>query len=138
MRIGDLIVVGRIDRIDGNDGCGVTITDYKTGKPRSQQDADESLQLSIYALAAREKWNYRAERLVFHNLDGNTTVVTCRSDSDLEAAKLRVQHVAEQIAAGNFRANPGYHCGFCPYRNLCPATEKQVYTRNSFTPADRN
>jgi DNA helicase-2/ATP-dependent DNA helicase PcrA len=138
VRIGDLMVVGRIDRIDGNHGRGVTITDYKTGKPQSQEDADKSLQLSIYALAAREKWNYRAERLIFHNLDGNTTVITCRSDSDLAAAKLRVQQVAEQIEAGHFHANPGYHCGFCPYRNLCPATEKQVYTRNSFMPADRN
>jgi DNA helicase II / ATP-dependent DNA helicase PcrA len=137
-RIGDLVVIGRIDRIDGNDGSGITITDYKTGRPQSQEDADESLQLSIYALAAREKWGYRAERMVFHNLDGNTTVITGRSDLDLEAAKLRIQHVAEQITGGNFRANPGYHCSFCPYRNLCPATEKQVYTRNSFTPADRN
>jgi DNA helicase II / ATP-dependent DNA helicase PcrA len=137
-RIGDLVVIGRIDRIDGNDGSGITITDYKTGRPQSQEDADESLQLSIYALAAREKWGYRAERMVFHNLDGNTTVITGRSDLDLEAAKLRIQHVAEQITGGNFRANPGYHCSFCPYRNLCPATEKQVYTRNSLTPADRN
>jgi DNA helicase II / ATP-dependent DNA helicase PcrA len=136
IRIGELMVLGRIDRIDGDNGSGVTITDYKTGKPRSQEDADESLQLSIYALAAREKWGYRAERLVFHNLDGNTSVISGRSDLDLEAAKLRVQHVAEQIAAGNFNAKPGYHCGFCPYRNLCPATEKQAYTRNSFKPAD--
>jgi DNA helicase II / ATP-dependent DNA helicase PcrA len=138
MRMGELMVVGRIDRIDGDNGSGVTITDYKTGKPQSQEDADASLQLSIYALAARAKWGYRAGRLVFHNLDGNTSVISGRSDLDLEAAKLRVQHVAEQIAAGNFEAKPGYHCGFCPYRNLCPATEKQVYTRISFKPADQN
>ena len=30
------------------------ITDYKTGRPKSQEDADKSLQLSVYALAARE------------------------------------------------------------------------------------
>jgi DNA helicase II / ATP-dependent DNA helicase PcrA len=138
IRMGELMVVGRIDRIDRNHGSGVTITDYKTGKPQSQEDADESLQLSIYALAAREKWGYRAERLVFHNLDGNTSVISGRSDLDLEAAKLRVQQVAEQIAAGNFAAKPGYHCGFCPYRNLCPATEKQVYTRISCPPIHQN
>ena len=43
----------------------VVITDYKTGKPQSQEDADESLQLSIYAIAAQEKWGYRADHLVF-------------------------------------------------------------------------
>ena len=31
------------------------IVDYKTGKPKTQEDADDSLQLSIYALAARDK-----------------------------------------------------------------------------------
>ena len=43
--------------------------DYKTGKPRAQEDADDSVQLSIYAIAAQEKWGYRAERLVFYNLE---------------------------------------------------------------------
>ena len=33
----------------------VAIVDYKTGKPKSQEDADKSLQLSLYALAARER-----------------------------------------------------------------------------------
>jgi CRISPR/Cas system-associated exonuclease Cas4 (RecB family) len=44
----------------------------------------------------------------------------------LEAAKLRVQKAADAIAEGMFAAKPGYHCAFCPYRNLCPATEKIV------------
>ena len=71
-KIGPTKLSGRVDRIDRAAGDGVVITDYKTGRPKSQEDADESLQLSIYALAAREKWGYRAERLVFHNLEGNT------------------------------------------------------------------
>src|SRR5205823_2551922 len=33
----------------------VELIDYKTGRPRSQKDADKSLQLSIYALAARRQ-----------------------------------------------------------------------------------
>jgi hypothetical protein len=37
-----------------------------------------------------------------------------------------VQKVAENIAAGQFTAKPGYQCVFCPYRNLCPATEKVI------------
>ncbi len=80
VRFGKTAVVGRIDRIDRTGDGGVTITDYKTGKPQSQEDADESLQLSIYALAAREKWGYRAERLVFYNLEENAAVITTRSE----------------------------------------------------------
>jgi ATP-dependent DNA helicase UvrD/PcrA len=125
--IGASTVVGRIDRMDRAQHGRVTITDYKTGKPRSQEDADKSLQLSIYALAAREKWGYEADALVFYNLEGNAPVVTRRSGLQLQEAKLKVEEVAGQIEAGKFQAKPDFHCRFCPYRNLCPATEKRLY-----------
>jgi len=127
VRMGNATVVGRIDRIDQIGGGHVVITDYKTGKPQSQEDADESLQLSIYALAARERWGYHADHLVFYNLEENSSAITRRSELQLEEAKLKVEDVAENIAAGRFDPNPGFHCSFCPYRNLCPATEKRFY-----------
>ena len=138
VRFGKTAVVGRIDRIDRIGDGGVTITDYKTGKPQSQEDADESLQLSIYALAAREKWEYRAERLVFYNLEENAAVITTRSELQLREAKLKVENVAENVAAGNFEPKPGFYCSFCSYRNLCPATEKRVYAPTQRKKATHN
>jgi DNA helicase-2/ATP-dependent DNA helicase PcrA len=126
LQVGSAKLTGRVDRIDRTGAETVAIVDYKTGKPRSQEDADESLQLSLYALAAREAFGKRADRLIFHNLENNTAVCTTRNDGELEGAKLRVGKVAEGIARGEFPANPKYHCAFCPYRNLCPATEKVV------------
>jgi RecB family exonuclease len=127
LRMGSATVAGRIDRIDRIVGNRVAIVDYKTGKPRSQEDADSSLQLSIYAVAAEQTWGYKAERLIFYNLEDNTTVSTSRSEQDLLAAKAKVEEVAQKIAAGEFGANEGFHCGFCSYRNLCPAKEKKLY-----------
>ncbi len=126
LQVGSAKLAGRVDRIDRTGPDTVAIVDYKTGKPKSQEDADESLQLSLYALAARETWGKHADRLIFHNLENNTPVCTTRTDAELEAAKLHVQEVAEGIARGEFAAKPGYHCAYCPYRNLCPATEKVV------------
>jgi DNA helicase II / ATP-dependent DNA helicase PcrA len=124
--VGSAKLSGRVDRMDRTGPDTVAIVDYKTGKPKSQEDADESLQLSLYAIAAQEKLGKRADRLIFHNLEDNTAICTTRTDGELEVAKLRVQKVAGQIARKEFPPNPKYHCAFCPYRNLCPATEKVV------------
>ena len=126
VKVGPTKLVGRIDRIDRVSGDAVVITDYKTGRPRSQEDADDSLQLGIYALAARETWGYRAERLVFHNLEGNSTVSTSRSDLKIQEAKLKIEDIAGKIATGKFEAKPGFHCAWCAYRVLCPKTEKRI------------
>jgi RecB family exonuclease len=127
VRVGEAKVAGRIDRIDDLGDGRVAIVDYKTGKPRAQEDADESLQLSIYAIAAREKWGYEADRLVFYNLEENSAVATVRDKFQLDQAKAKVQDVADRIEAGQFNPKTGYHCRLCPYRNLCPATEKPLY-----------
>jgi ATP-dependent exoDNAse (exonuclease V) beta subunit len=117
-------VTGRIDRVDRAADGSVIIVDYKTGKARTQDDADESLQLSIYAIAAEQKWGYRVGGLAFHNLDGNVPVISRRSEFELEQAKERVVEVAKGIAAGNFQAKPDFRCNFCGFRGLCPAKEK--------------
>jgi DNA helicase-2/ATP-dependent DNA helicase PcrA len=126
VKVGATTIAGRIDRVDKLPDGRVVITDYKTGKPLSQEDADQSLQLSIYALAAQAKWGYSADHLAFYNLSENTSVLTHRSETQLQAAKARVEDVARNIAEGKFDAKPSFSCRFCAYRVLCPATEKRL------------
>ena len=128
IKIGDATVVGRIDRIDNVAAGQIAITDYKTGKAQTQDDADDSLQLSVYALAAAEKWHYRTDHLAFHNLEDNSRAVTHRSETQLEEARLKIEDLAARIVAGQFDPKPGFHCRFCAYHTLCPATEKKLFS----------
>jgi len=128
IRMGETTIVGRIDRMDKMGSGKIAITDYKTGKPQSQEDADESLQLSIYALAANTKWGYNVDRLIFHNLEDNSCVITSRNHVQLQEAKLKVEEVASRIAAGDFEPTPGFYCRLCAYHTLCPATEKRLFS----------
>lgn len=128
-------VHGRIDRLDRLDGNKVRIVDYKTGRPRDQEDADESLQLSLYALAAREAWGLDAASLVFYNLETNAPVEAFRGTAQLMETAEKVREVSERISAGNFDPKPEYHCTWCPYRALCPAKEQRLYSIGSPTSA---
>jgi DNA helicase II / ATP-dependent DNA helicase PcrA len=120
--IGGTMVKGRMDRLEKVDGHRVSIVDYKTGKPKTQDDADDSLQLSIYALAA-ESMGFVADSLVIVNLVNCSAIESRRSERQLAAERARVSDAADNIAAGAFEPKPGSHCRFCSYRSLCPATE---------------
>ncbi len=120
--IGGTMVKGRMDRLERIDGDRVSIVDYKTGRPKTQEDADKSLQLSIYGLAARSM-GFVADSLVIVNLSNCSAVESRRSKQQLTAEESRVSKAAANIAAGNFEPKPDRHCRFCSYRSLCPATE---------------
>src|SRR5258708_38515288 len=109
LQVGSAKLAGRVDRVDRTGPDTVAIVDYKTGKPQSQEDADESLQLSLYALAAREAWGKRADRLVFHNLENNMPVCTTRNDVEVEEAKLRGQKAAGGSGGGRVCAKTGWY-----------------------------
>ncbi len=127
LELGDVVLEGRVDQIDPLGPPGdpaVELIDYKTGRPRSQKDADRSLQLSIYALAAREQLKLKPARLTFYNLTNNQPVSTARTARELDQAVEEIREVAEQIRRMLFQPAPGFACRWCDYVPVCPAHEE--------------
>jgi len=104
LQIGSATVVGRIDRIDRLSHDRVVIVDYKTGRPRTQEDADESLQLSIYACAARESFGYESERLAFYNLetDARLALGELQLKSNSGAGRLTLTELLRDVQGRGF------------------------------------
>ena len=106
------------------EGSEVELIDFKTGRPKSQKDADTSLQLSVYALAAERALRVRAARLTFYNLTNNQSVSTIRTQGDLDSVAKEIRQVAGAVREGHFEPSPGYACRRCEYAAICPAQEE--------------
>ncbi len=119
---GDVLLTGRMDQVNRVEG-GVEIVDYKTGRPRDEKSVRKNLQLSVYAMAARDMFDQPPARLTFYNLTTNSPVSSARSEKDLEKARAQIAEAADNIRAGEFPARPGFHCRFCDYKPICPAHE---------------
>ncbi len=122
----NVIINGRIDQINSLGRNDVEIVDYKTGKSRKDADARRDLQLSIYAIAAKEILELNPVRLVFHYLQNNQTQVTTRNAKQLDEAQKLIQEAAADIRAGSFTPKPGYACRSCAYQPICPAHEEAL------------
>lgn len=125
-KLGGREIVGRIDRIDRLEDGAVRVVDYKTGTPKDRKFAEESLQLSIYAMAVAQM-NLTPRELVLVNVQDTSQAETCRTAKQLNDAQQEIQEAAEGIARGEFDPTPGQHCRWCDFRRLCPATEQRVF-----------
>ena len=122
----NVILTGRMDQVNSLGRKDVEIVDYKTGKPRKEADARKDLQLSIYALAAKEIFEWDPVRLVFHYLQNNQRQETARDAKQIADAEDTVQETAANIRAGSFPVKRGFVCRGCAYKPICPAYEEAL------------
>ncbi len=117
----DIVITGRFDRVERTDE-GLRIIDFKTTNPRAQQDVENDLQLSIYALAAAEIWKEPVSELILLCMteDGVTEQKTARSPSQLKDAATMIRLLAERIQTGDYAPTPSVNvCRNCPFRGIC-------------------
>jgi DNA helicase-2/ATP-dependent DNA helicase PcrA len=122
-----LKVGGKIDRVDVLPDGTIEIIDYKTGATiPTQNQVDNDLQLSFYALAATSiphaPFGKSPEKikLSLYFLDTQEKLSTTRSAADLEKAKAEIYRVKEEIEKSDFACSGHIFCqGKCEYSLFC-------------------
>jgi RecB family exonuclease len=120
--------VGRADRIEARDG-GLAVVDYKTSKTAARvDDAEGSLQLGFYVLAARNdptlaEAGHADQAEMWFPLARLKSGATIRpfDIEQLPEVEGRMEAVADGIGGELWPPRPNERCPKCPVRSICPA-----------------
>lgn len=115
----DLKLLGRIDRVD-EEGDGLHVIDYKTGKPETE--AFDPLQLTVYALIIQA--HLKKPVVKASNLYLQTNLWrTIEPDEEMcAAARERIAEEVEGIRRDTeFLPTPNPLCRHCDFIEICPA-----------------
>ena len=130
MEVGDHLVRGRIDRVDPGPDGGIVLLDYKTARyPASEEEAERSLQLAIYYLAALRDPELAAlghpveMQLVYpaRIQHGRFTRVSQHPGPDHDSqVERRLLALLDGAAAESFDPDPHADCRMCAFKPICP------------------
>lgn len=139
--IGDVVLSGRIDRLDQRKIDGkreLVVVDYKTGSSApTSQEAKSSLALAFYAVAAWRQYAQECVQVELHHLPTGTRAVARHTNESLARHRDRILSIVDEIVEARkarpddetvFTPSPSRLCAYCDFQALCPEGE-------AFTPA---
>jgi len=122
IKIGDITIKGRIDRIDKINNA-YKIVDYKTGNPKKdgKLNWDDKKQLILYAIAAEKCFDppLHVTELEYHYLENNSTVSFEPKDKLKERLIEEIKSSVEAIKSSDFKPTPGFGCNYCDFKDIC-------------------
>jgi RecB family exonuclease len=139
---GPFAVLGYIDRVNRLDDETVEIVDYKTNRiPFTREEVDQSLQMSLYHVAARRLFPWaRNVKLTFHLLRHSIRMSTERSPEQIVAALGYASTLGRMTEeATEFPPRLGPNCAYCDHKGRCPAYAEALasgHVEMSADPAD--
>jgi DNA helicase II / ATP-dependent DNA helicase PcrA len=130
---GGALITGAIDIIRQDDPPRVTLIDFKSGDPKSdnRQKLDEQemkLQVAIYAVGAKKELEYQPERGLVRYLDAEADKGELNvplDEASIRAATALVSETARKIRDRTFKAGPYQNkestprCPDCDFLGLC-------------------
>ena len=132
MRTPDLVVTGRVDRLDDRDG-ELVVVDYKTSRAApTPDDARTSLPLGLYAAAVAGMFRRPCTRVELHHVPSGTVAAHEHTPDSLARKVSEAESIAQDLvivdaafAEGRtgddvFPARTGPICSWCDFRQHCP------------------
>ena len=124
VRLDDVRIRGRIDRVDKLENGMVKITDYKSSPVTTQDKADDlarsSVQLSIYAFAYQVMHGHMPDRLCLHYVETGLEGTSYPGEHPLAEHTGLIRQTVAGIRSGQFEARPSLaRCRTCNYRSVC-------------------
>jgi len=118
-------VRGRVDRVDRLPEGGWELIDYKTGYAKTTEELGGDIQLSLYAIAAREAWGLTDTRQAYYYVLDDRKVPVPADAGTGEWVRQAVLDAGAGILAQDFEPTPSpTACAHCDYRIVCPAAER--------------
>lgn len=125
----DVLLFGRMDRVEEEPDRTLHIIDYKTGSHPGDVDAS---QLNLYAIMVERKLERTVSRASFWYLDdGSEWTAQLRVEDKRMALNEVLEAVRQMQTEERFEANVAPHCAGCPYLYACEAREEIARRREA-------
>ncbi|MBH0774674.1 RecB family exonuclease [Nocardia bovistercoris] len=126
VELGDGVLLrGFVDRIDLAPTGQLRVVDYKTGRaPGPNAETRALFQLKFYALVVLRTRGILPAQLRLIYLADEQILTYAPDEEELLRFERTLSALWEAIVSagrsGDFRPNPGWLCGFCDYKAMCP------------------
>lgn len=141
----EILLTGRVDRIDENEEGDWVIVDYKTGKPegfvpQKLLKMDDKLQWALYAWAVQQVSgkNVLASEYVFTSKEGAGWSSTVAAPSEEQVAPL-FDSVLKRMNSGHFIPAPDENktCTWCDFKAVCgDLSQRKASIESKFASSD--
>ena len=119
-QLGPHLLRGRVDRVDRLPGGEYELIDYKTGRPKSPVQLADDVQLSLYAVGAREAWGLEAsQQAYYYVLDDQKVAVPDDREDRAEWIQEVAMEVADGILSQGFEPTPSFARARCATTGWC-------------------